>query len=111
METRTFKTKNWNNRIYIKEELILTQEQINKAPLLHKNSKVGDKRVVDRSGYIEKSGDFNNRAYKIFKANKDDKKVYELMIANCDIRAFDKLKQEFINDNVKYIIHFDCFNS
>jgi hypothetical protein len=111
METKTFKTKNWNNRIYIKEELTLTQEEINKAPLLHKNSKAGDKRIVDRSGYIEKSGDYNNRSYKIVKALKDDKKIYELIIANCDIRAWDKLKQEFINDNVKYIIHFDCFNS
>jgi len=103
MKTRTFKTKNWNNRIYIKEIVFLTQEDIDKRPFLYVNKKVGDIRLIyEKTGYIEKNG----ANYEILKATKEDKKLYQILIANCKIKDLG-MRQKFTIDDIEYIIHCD----
>jgi hypothetical protein len=107
MKTRTFKTKNWNNRIYIKEIIFLTQEDIDKKPFLYAKKKVGDIRLIyEKSGYIEKNG----ANYEILKATKEDKKLYQILIANCKIKDLG-MKQKFIIDDIEYIIQCDYWSN
>lgn len=76
--------KNWKNRIYIKEILIRTQEEIDANPRTFKDEKAGDKRVVDRSGFIE----IINDKFKIVKASIEDKQIYQELIKKGAFKTF-----------------------
>jgi hypothetical protein len=89
-----------NQRIYLKEVITITQEDINKNPIFYKNQKAGDTYVVDFSGFIE----INNDELKIVKATKEDKKLYNFLIKNDILKNFWEVKKEFEFENSQYSI-------
>lgn len=100
---RNLIVKNWKNRIYIKEILVRTQEEIDANPRTFKDEKAGDKRVVDRSGFIE----ILNDKFKIVKATSDDKKIYQELIKKDVFKTFHcNDKKEFVIDNITFILNY-----
>lgn len=100
---RNLIVKNWKNRIYIKEILVRTQEEIDANPRTFKDEKAGDKRVVDRSGFIE----IIDNKLKIVKATAEDKKIYQELIKKDAFKTFNcNDKKEFVINNISLILNY-----
>lgn len=102
-----FKLKLWGSRIYVKELLILTEEEKLKKPQLHKDNNVGDiTNEVDCQGYIYKD-DKGVFCYEYVK-DQETKELYQSIIDNKIIESFRECrKPKFINNN-KIICGYLC---